>query len=75
MATIAEELSSLLGRLSPGEQERVSSFARDMAHPPTFSYTPLPPGMPGHLVARLRVSPAAGAALERALEDVGEVWP
>ena len=75
MATIVEELSSLVAHLPPREQERVLSFARALAHPPHYPHTPLPPGTPGSVVARLRVSPEAGEAMERALEDTEQVWP
>lgn len=75
MATIAEELSSLLAQLSPGEQERVLNFARGLAHPPVFPHSELPPGTPGHIVAKLRVSSEAGEAMEKALEEAEQVWP
>lgn len=75
MATIVEELTALVAQLSPNEQERVLSFARELAHPPVFPHTPLPPGTPGHVVAKLRVSPEAGEAMERALEDTERIWP
>jgi len=75
MATITEELSSLLARLSPRDQERVLNFARELAHPPVFPHTPLPPGTPGHVVAKLRVSPEVGEAMEQALEDTERIWP
>ena len=74
MATIAEELTSLLAQLPPREQERILSFARELAHPPTFPHTPLPPGTPGHIVAQLRISPEFGEAMERALEDTEQVY-
>lgn len=74
MATIAEELTSLLAQLPPREQERILSFARELAHPPTFPHTPLPPGTPGHVVAQLRISPEFGEAMERALEDTEQVY-
>ena len=69
MATIVEELSALVAQLPPREQERVLSFARALAHPPVFPHTPRPPGTPGYIVAQLRVSPEAGEAMQRALED------
>lgn len=72
MSTIAEELTELLAQLPPREQERVLSFARELAHPPiVVAHTPLPPGTPGSVVAllRLRVDPEVGEAMERALED------
>ena len=75
MATIAEEVSSLLAQLSTREQERVLNFARELAHPPAFPHTPLPPGTPGYIVAQLRVSPEFGEAMERALEDTEQVYP
>jgi hypothetical protein len=76
MATIAEELSSILTRLSARDQERVLSFARELAHPPlAFPHTLPPPGTPGHVVAKLRVSPETGEAMERALEECERIWP
>ena len=75
MATIAEELSSLIAQLPRREQERVLNFARDLARPPVFPHSPLPPGAPGHVVAKLRVSAEAGEAMEKALEDTERVWP
>ena len=74
MATIAEELTSLLAQLPPREQERILGFARELAHPPTFPHTTLPPGTPGHIVAQLRISPEFGEAMERALEDTEQVY-
>jgi len=75
MATIVEELQALVEQLPHNEQERVLSFARALAHPPLFPHSPLPPGTPGHVVAQLRVSPEAGEAMEKALEDTEWVWP
>ena len=75
MATIAEELSSLIAQLPPREQERVLNFARGLANPPAFPHTPLPPGTPGHIVAKLRVTPEVGEAMEKALEDTEQVSP
>jgi hypothetical protein len=75
VATIAEELSSLLAQLPTREQERLLSFARELAQPPTFPHTPLPLGTPGYVVAQLRVSPEFGEAMERALEDTEQVYP
>jgi hypothetical protein len=75
MATITEELAALMAQLSPQEQERVLSFARALAQPPVYPHTPLPPGTPGSVVAKLRVSPEAGEAMEKALEDTEQVWP
>ena len=75
MATIAEELSSLLAQLPTREQERVLNFARELAHPPTFPHSPLPPGTPGYIMAQLRISPEFGEAMERALVDTEQVYP
>lgn len=75
MATVAEELSALLATLSEGEQERVLSFARALAHPPTIPHTPLPPGTPGHVVAQMRISPEVADAIEQALEDCELIYP
>ena len=75
MATTAEELSALMAQLSPNDQERVLSFARELANPPTFPHTPLPPGTPGYIAANLRVLPEAGEAMEKALEDTERIWP
>jgi hypothetical protein len=73
VSTIAEETSSVVAQLPLREQEQVLSFARALANPPTFPHTPLAPGTPGHVVARLRVSPEAGEAMERALEDCEQI--
>jgi hypothetical protein len=75
MATIAEEPYPLMAQLPPRKQEHVLSFACELAHPPAFPRTPLPPGTPGHVVASLRVSPEASAAIEQALEETGRIWP
>jgi hypothetical protein len=75
MATIAEELTSILANLSVRDQERVLGFARELAHPPTFPHVTPPPGTPGSVVARLRVLPEAGEAMENALEECERIWP
>lgn len=69
MASIAEELTALLAQLPPADQARVLNFARDLAHTPAFAHTPLPPGAPGSAVAKLRVDPEAGEAMEQAHEE------
>jgi hypothetical protein len=74
MATIAEEIASLVAQLPPREQERVLNFTRGLIHPPVFPHSTLPPGTPGHLVAKLRITPEAGEAMEKALEDTEQVW-
>lgn len=67
MATIVEELASLMERLPAREQERVLSFARELTQPLVFPRTPRPAGTPGRIVAQLRVSPEIGAVMEQAL--------
>lgn len=75
MSTIVEELSSLVAQLPPHEQERVLNFARELAHPPVFPHTPLPPGSPPDALLRLRVDDETGEAMERAHEDCEQIWP
>ena len=75
MATMSDEIASLLAHLPPRDQERVLNFVRELAHPPVFAHTPLTPGTPGHVVAKLRVSPEAGEAMEQALEETERIWP
>jgi hypothetical protein len=64
MATVLDELSSLVTQMNEHDQLRVLEFARMLANPPVFPHTPLPPGTPGHVVAQLRVSPEVADALE-----------
>lgn len=75
MSTIADELSSLVAHLPPRDQERVLNFARELAHPLVVPHAQLPPGTPGSVVAKLRISPEVGAAMEQALNDTELVWP
>jgi hypothetical protein len=75
VATTAEELSSLLTKLSPRDQERVLSFVRELAHPPAFPRTPLPSGSPPEALLRFRVTTEVGEAMERAQEDCERIWP
>lgn len=69
MATIAEELSSLVAQLPPREQERVLTFARELISPPAFPHTPLPQGNPPDALLRIRVDPAVGEAMAQALAE------
>lgn len=69
MATIVEELSSVVAQLPPREQERVLSFARALANPPVFPHTPLPPAKPNDLLLSLRVPPEVADAMEQAHEE------
>ena len=75
MSTVAEELTSILARLSPKEQKRVLEFARDLAQPPAFPHTPLPPGSSPDALLRIQVDPESGEAMEKALEDTEQVSP
>ncbi len=70
MATIAEEIRTLLERLPERDQERVLAYVRELAQKPPFPHTALPPGTPGHVIARLSVSPEVGEDLARALEEI-----
>jgi hypothetical protein len=73
LATIAEEITSLIERLWPNDQKGVLELARGLANPPAFLHTPLPPDTPGEVIAQLRVSPVVGEAMERALEECERV--
>lgn len=69
MATIAEEVNALLGRMPLDEQRRVLDYARRLANTPPFPRTPLPPGSPPDMLLRITVAPEVGEAMERALEE------
>ncbi|HEY7093100.1 MAG TPA: hypothetical protein VH393_07980, partial [Ktedonobacterales bacterium] len=69
MATIPEELESLLARLSEADQRRLLEYARALASAEPFPRSPLPPGSPPEALLRIRVSPEIGEAMERALEE------
>ena len=73
MATTAEEIQALIEQLPPSDQERVLAYVRQLAQKDPFPHTPLPPGTPGHLIARLSVSPEVGEDLARALEDTERI--
>ncbi|HEX8034460.1 MAG TPA: hypothetical protein VF510_11465 [Ktedonobacterales bacterium] len=73
MATIAEELSSLVAQLPPREQERVLNFARELASPPVFPHTPLPQGTPPDALLRIRVDPEVGEAMAQALAECEQI--
>lgn len=75
MATIVDELASVLAQLSPAEQERVLDFARDLARRPVFPHTPLPPGSSPEALLRIRVDPETADAMERAHEECEQIWP
>jgi hypothetical protein len=75
MATIPEEVSTLLERLPPGDQQRVLDYARRLVNIPPFPHTPLPPGSPPDVLLRITVAPEVGEAMERALEDCERIDP
>lgn len=75
MATIAEELSSLLERMPSRDQERVLSFARSLANPVSYPHTPLPPGRSPDALLRIRVEPEVAEAMEKAMEECERIWP
>lgn len=75
MATIVEKPVALVVQLPPREQERVLNFARELAHPLVVPHTPLPTGTPGSIVAKLRVAPEVGEAMEQALAATEQAWP
>ena len=72
MATIAEEIHTLIERLPESDQERVLAYIRELAQKKPFPHSPLPPGTPGYVIARLSVSPEVGEDLARALEDTDQ---
>ena len=74
MATIAEEIRNLIEQLPESDQERVLAYVRELAKTP-FPRSPLPPGTPGYIIARLSVSPEVGEDLARALEDTERIDP
>jgi hypothetical protein len=69
MATIPEELETLLSRLSEADQRRLLEYARALASAEPFPRSPLPPGAPPDALLRIRVSPEVGEALAWAQED------
>ena len=75
MATIPEELESLLARLSAADQRRLLEYARALASAEPFPRSPLPPGTSGEALARLRAGPEVGEAIERALEECERIDP
>ncbi len=80
MATISEEISKIVGRLSPNHQQKVLEFVQKLTQtdhtstPLSLPTTPLPPGTPGSTLLQLRFlsSREDVEAMERALEDVAE---
>lgn len=75
MATIAEEVNELLGRMPLDEQQRVLDYARRLANTPPFPRTPLPLGTPPDVLLALTVEPEVGEAMEQALEECERIDP
>lgn len=75
MATIVEEIHTLIERLPESDQERVLAYIRELTQKKPFPHSPLPPGTPGYVIARLSVSPEVGEDLASALEDTERIDP
>jgi hypothetical protein len=75
MATIPEELETLLARLSEADKRRLLEYAPALASAKPFPRSPLPPGSPPDALLRIRVSPEVGEAMERALEESERIEP
>ena len=75
MATVPEELHSLIERLPTADLKRVLDYARKLANTPPFPHTPLPPGSPLDVLLGITVAPEVGEALARAMEDCEQIDP
>jgi hypothetical protein len=79
MATVFEELRTLIEQLSPAHQQKVLAFAQELAQSSQFvspmPTTPLPPGTPGHTLLRFMLLDEDVEAMESALEDCEGVEP
>ena len=81
MATILEEISKIVERLSPESQQKVLEFVQKLTQadqtstPLSLPTTPLPPGTSGSTLLQLRFlsSREDVEAMERALEDCERV--
>lgn len=51
------------------------NFARELAHPPVFPHTPLPPGSFPDALLRIQLDPEVGEAMEQALADCERIDP
>jgi len=73
MATMPEEIRSLVERLSTDLQQQVLQFAKGLARTPkdiaALPKSPLPPGTPGPTLLRFKLPSEDIEALERALVD------
>ena len=79
MATMPEEIRSLVERLSPDLQQLVLKFAKGLARTnkdiAALPKTPLPPGTPGPTLLRFKLPSEDVEAMERALEDCERIEP
>jgi hypothetical protein len=79
MATMPEEIRSLVERLSPDLQRQVLKFTKGLArtHKDIVSLpkTPLPPGTPGTTLLRFKLPSEDIEAMERALVDCERIEP
>jgi len=79
MATMPEEIRSLVERLSPDLQQQVLRFAKGLARThkdiAALPKTPLPPGTPGPTLLRFKLPSEDIEAMERALEDCERIEP
>jgi hypothetical protein len=70
MATMPEEIRSLVEQLSPANQQRVLEFAQDLKQATTsLPKSKPPPGTPGSLLLRFSLPLEDAEEMERALED------
>jgi hypothetical protein len=79
MATMPEEIRSLVERLSPDLQQQVLKFTKGLARTRedrmSLPTTPLPPGTPGTTLLRFKLPSEDIEAMERALVDCERIEP
>jgi hypothetical protein len=79
MAAMAEEIRSLVERLSPDLQRQVLKFAQGLARTSKdivpLPKTPLPPGTLGSVLLRFSLPLEDAEEMERALEDCESTYP
>jgi hypothetical protein len=79
MATMPEEIRSVVEQLSPDLQRQVLKFAQRLAQSNRDTVplpkTPLPPGTPAATLLRFKLPIEDTEAMERALEDCERIEP
>jgi hypothetical protein len=79
MATVPEEIRSLVERLSPDLQRQVLKFAQGLAQSykgiVSLPKSKLPPGPPGTVLVHFKLPLEDAEAMERALEDCERIEP